>query len=128
MSQFAPSENTRRTGAGFVLFCLVTIPLAQAGLGYAAARASWPWVWLAGTPLAYLFIGGLAALLATGGLTAAVARSQGAQLGLEGGASGAIVATLVTTVLILWQLKAPQSAPSHLGPSGPAFLTRRVEP
>jgi hypothetical protein len=123
MSQLAPSENTRRAGAGIILFCLVAIPLAQAGLGYAAARASWPWFWLAGTPLAYLFIGGLGAFLAAGGLTAAAARSRGVWLGAVGGISGAVVATLLTAAFILWQLKAPQSAPSHLGPSSPAFLT-----
>lgn len=123
MAQLAPSNSARRTGARSVVFCLVAIPLAQAGLGYAAVHASWPWYWLAGTPLAYLLIGGLGGFLAVGGLIPVVARSLGARLGLEGGASGAIVATLVTTVLILWQLKAPQPAPSHLGPSGPAFLT-----
>ncbi|HEX8983045.1 MAG TPA: hypothetical protein VF792_09770 [Ktedonobacterales bacterium] len=122
MAQLAPSNSARRTGAGVVLLCLVAIPLAQAGLGYAAVHASWPWYWLAGTPLAYLLIGGLAAFLAVGGLPAAVARSLGARLGAIGGISGAVVATLVTAAFILWELKAPQPAPSHLGPGGPAFL------
>lgn len=123
MAHLAPSSNARRPGARAILLCLVLIPLAQAGLGYASVRASSPWPWLAGTPMVYLLIAGLAAFIATGGLTVGAARSQGARLGVFGGISGAVVATLLTAAFILWELKAPQSTPSHLGPGGPSFLT-----
>lgn len=123
MTYLVPSDSARRSGARSVLLCLVLIPLAQAGLGYVAVRASSPWPWLAGTPLVYLFVGGLGAFIAAGRLTASAARSRGAQLGAVGGISGAVVATLLTAAVILWELKAPQSTPSHLGPGGSPFLT-----
>jgi hypothetical protein len=80
---------------------MVLVPLAQAGLGYAAIRTSSPWFWLAGTPIAYLLIGGLGAYSTTGGLPAARARDRGALLGVIGGASGAVVATLVMAAILV---------------------------
>src|SRR5262249_7847816 len=114
--------TSRRTCAGCVLLWLVVLPLAQAALGYCAQRTAWPWVWLVGTPIAYLLSGGLAAFGATDGLATAPARERGALLGSIGGVSGAVVAALVTAVIVLWALQTPQPPPSHLGPSGPAFL------
>jgi hypothetical protein len=122
MSQPVASGNTRRTFALCVLLCMVLVPLAQAALGYCALRSSWPWFWLAGTPIAYLLIGGLGAFCAAGGLAPAPARGRGALLGTIGGSSGTLVAALVTAAIILWMLQTPQPPPSHLGPSGPAFL------
>lgn len=116
------SGNARRTLSRYVLLLAVALPLAQAGLGYAAIRTSSPWFWLAGTPIAYLLIGGLVAFSAAGGLAAATARHRGAVLGSIGGVGGAVVAALVTAVILLGALRAPQPPPSHLGPSGPAFL------
>jgi hypothetical protein len=114
--------TSRRTVACCILLCLVVLPLAQAALGYCAQRTSWPWVWLAGTPIAYLLIGGLGAFGAAGGLATAPARERGALLGSIGGVGGAAVAALVTAAIILRALHTPQPPLSHLGPSGPAFL------
>jgi hypothetical protein len=105
---------------------MVLIVLAQAGLGYVATRSSWPWFWLVGTPIGYLLIGGLGAFCAAGGLRAPPARSRGALLGTIGGISGAVVAALMTAAILIWDLRAPQTPPSHLGPSGPGFLILAV--
>ena len=122
MSQPVASGNSRRTFTLSILFCMLVLPLAQAGLGYVAIRASWPWLWLAGTPVGYLLIGALVGFCAAAGLAAARARGRGAQLGTIGGAGGAVVAGLVAAAIIIWTLHTPQPRPSHLGPSGPAFL------
>lgn len=126
MAQIMPATRARRRGTRSVLLCLVLLPLAQAGLGYAAIRAPSPSIWLAGTPLAYLLIGGLGGLSATGGLAPTAARRRGAGVGAVGGLSGAVVATLVTAAFIVWELTTPQPLPSHLGSGSPAFLTMIV--
>jgi hypothetical protein len=111
MSQPVASGNSRRTFALAVVLCIFLLPLAQAGVGYLALFASWPWFWLVGTPIGYLLIGGLGAFCAVGGLAAAQARSRGALLATLGGVGGALVAALIVAAIVIHALNVAQTQP-----------------
>lgn len=105
------SPHSRRTRALSLVLCTVLVPLAQIGLGYLSFRTTSPWFWLVGTPLAYLLIGGLTALYATGGLSAEQARGRGPQLAVIGCLLGGLVAALLVVAYILFAVHAFQTQP-----------------
>jgi hypothetical protein len=90
------------------VLCSGLLVLAQAGLGYLClGKATVPWYWLAGTPIAFFLICGLVAFGITSGLGAAYARRQGLRVGLLAGISGALVALVITGPFVLWALTTP---------------------
>jgi hypothetical protein len=88
-----------------VALCSGLLLLIQAGLGYLSVRASSPWYWLAGTPLAFLLSAALGAFYALAG--GRQARQRGARIGLLIGLGGAGAAALVGGLLALWALTSP---------------------
>ena len=118
------SPHSRRTRALSLVLCTVLVPLAQIGLGYLSFRTTSPWFWLVGAPLAYLLIGGLTALYATGGLSAEQARGSGALLAVIGCLLGGLVAALLVVAFILFGVHAFQTQPPQpsRAPAGLAIL------
>lgn len=118
--------HQRRIFVLSVAFCIVLLPLTQAGLGYLSVRGSSPWYWLIGTPVCYLLISGLAAFCASGGLAPVRARKRGSLIGTIGGLGGAVVAALIAVLVIILSLHDAQAHPtptSHFpGGSGLALF------
>ncbi len=105
------SPHPRRTRAHALVLCTVLVPLIRIGLGSLSLWTASPRFWLVGTPLAYLLIGGLGALHATGGLSAEQARGRGAQLAVIGCLLGGLVAVLLVAAVVLSAINASQTQP-----------------
>jgi hypothetical protein len=105
------SLHPRRTFALSLVLCAVLVPLLQIGLGYLSFWAASPWFWLAGTPIAYLLIGGLGAFCVTGGLPASLARGRGAQLAVIGCLLGGFIAALMVAAIVINTIHTAQTQP-----------------
>lgn len=120
--------GTRRSRRIFVLtvaLCIVLLPLTQAALGYLSTLDQSPWYWLASTPMCYFLISGLGAFCATGGLVSMQARRKGSLIGIIAGIGGAVLATLIVVVMIIWflnDIKVHPPSGSRLPGSGLALF------
>ena len=99
MAPGAPGPSRRGAALSVALWSGLLV-LIQAGLGYLTVRASSPWYWLAGTPIAFLLIAALGAF-------SVPADRRAPRLGLLIGAGGATAAALVGGFVVLRLVTTP---------------------
>ena len=121
MSTSVAHRRSRTTLVISLALCIILLPLTQAALGYLSARSQSPWYWLAGTPISYFFICGVAAFCVAGGVAPIQARKRSVQIGAFASIGGAVMTALIATLLIAWSLNDSRLHPMPSRLPGPGL-------